>query len=195
MSRHILIDLNELTILKAVDGADALKRCEYWADILIPKGEFYICGHEKRDLATFNFDELAIIYSKATDRKMRWREYRDAIMAVGELMELMKPDETDLGALVRKLGRPLKEPDFTPVKDTKKERSSAVTGIPTRPKEGTMTVRAWEAADWYYGQQEPKDIDAKELREMVVTACVENGVNKSTAGTQFGKWKRHQQMS
>lgn len=195
MTRHILIDLNELTILKVVDGEDALKRCEYWADILIPKGEFYICGHEKRDLATFDFDELRILFNNATDRIMRGREYRDAVMQVSELLESMKPDDTNLGALVRKLGRPLKEPDFTPAKESKKERASSAGGIPTRPKEGTMTVRAWEAADWYYSQQEPKDLDSKELREMVVTACVENGVNKSTAGTQFGKWKRHQQMS
>jgi len=53
-----------------------------------------------------------------------------------------------------------------------------------------MTARVWEAADWYYDQQDDKDLTSKELRDEVVQACVLGGVNSSTATTQFGKWKK-----
>ena len=112
------------------------------------------------------------------------------IELVKHVIDQMKPAEETVGQLVRKLGKPLKEQSFTPVKEKPEPKSKQSGGIPTRPKAGTMTARVWEAADWLYSQQESKDCNAKSLRDEVVKVCVDNGVNGSTASTQFAKWKK-----
>lgn len=55
----------------------------------------------------------------------------------------------------------------------------------TRPAPGSKTVVPWEVADrlWSEGQR-----DIKALRKLVVAECVKQGVNSSTAGTQYGHW-------
>ncbi len=188
--KSVLIDINKMTILKVVDSDDSIRRCEYWADILIPKAEFYICGDAKRDLTTFSFLELQMLYRNQKEREIMGTDYGRAIEQVHDVLIEIIPDETTLGQLVKKLGKPLKEPDFTPVKEKPEPKSKQAGLIPTRPKAGTMTERVWQAADWFYSQQNPQDCNSKVLRDDVINACVDSGLNSSTASTQFAKWKK-----
>jgi len=190
MARCFLFDLNKMIVLKTVSGEDAVRRCEYWADILIPKDEFYVCGDMKRDLASFSELELRLLYRNLENREVMGHTYARVLEQVHDVMGKLQEDETTLGQLVKKLGKPLKEPDFTPVKEKPEPKSKQVGAIPSRPKEGSLTARVWEAADWLYSQQNPQDINSKSLRDDVIKVCTDNGVNPSTASTQYAKWKK-----
>jgi hypothetical protein len=56
-----------------------------------------------------------------------------------------------------------------------------------RPAAGTSTGKVWDIADKL--AKGVKDVASKEFRTKVVEACVKEGINQSTAGVQFGKWK------
>lgn len=57
----------------------------------------------------------------------------------------------------------------------------------TRPKAGTTTAKVWDIADEEH-KKHPKD-DIKALRARIMARCEKEGINDSTAATQFGKWK------
>ena len=54
-----------------------------------------------------------------------------------------------------------------------------------RPKAGTKTGRVWEIAD---GISATNEAPAK--RKEVVEAAVKEGINSSTAATQYGRWRK-----
>ena len=60
---------------------------------------------------------------------------------------------------------------------------------PNRPREGTTTAHVWDIADGMHASDPGLGIDSKEFRTCVIDQCVEAGINKSTAATQYGKWK------
>ena len=53
-----LIDLNKLEVIKTTDCKEAVRQLEYWAEILIPKSDFYIGD----DLNSFTPSELMWLY-------------------------------------------------------------------------------------------------------------------------------------
>lgn len=63
-------------------------------------------------------------------------------------------------------------------------------GAPSVPKGGT-TARVWTIADEILMKEDRKEItNIKALRAEIIAACEAEGINKSTAGTQYSKWKR-----
>lgn len=56
----------------------------------------------------------------------------------------------------------------------------------TRPAGGT-TKKVWDIADGV--KNENPTLEAKALRPLIIAACEAEGINSSTAGTQFAKWK------
>ncbi len=62
-----------------------------------------------------------------------------------------------------------------------------------RPKDGTTAAIIWGYADVAMIDMPDEGIDGKKLRAWVINSAVEgDSVNKSTATTQFGKWKKYQ---
>lgn len=55
-----------------------------------------------------------------------------------------------------------------------------------RPAGGT-TKKVWEIADAL--KERNPSLSPKELRPKIIEACTEEGINESTAGTQYSKWK------
>lgn len=62
----------------------------------------------------------------------------------------------------------------------------APSGPATRPKGGT-TARVWEICDTHEVARNGGDIKA--MRSSIIAACEAEGINKSTASVQYGKWK------
>lgn len=182
MSRHILIDLNEMTVLKAVDSVDALKCCEYWADILIPKGEFYICGTEKRDLTIFDDEEIRRLINSLADLKRKPNSYSEVLGVLRELMDAMYVDDKTIKQLKRKLGHKLKEQPVLPVGKLKKAPA-----IPKRPASGTDAVKPWEAADWFFKKQK----NFVKVWKKTMAICKKEGLTEKMINKQFGLWKAH----
>lgn len=62
-----------------------------------------------------------------------------------------------------------------------------------RPKDGTTAAVIWGCADVAMVDMPDEGLDGKKLRLRVINEVVEShSVNKSTATTQFGKWKKYQ---
>lgn len=55
----------------------------------------------------------------------------------------------------------------------------------SRPKAGSSTGKVWDIAD----EIAVSITDEKALRKSVIDKCVQEGINKSTASVQFGKWR------
>lgn len=69
-----------------------------------------------------------------------------------------------------------------------RERSS---GAAARPKAGTSTGQVWDIAD-EVSATFTNDKTGKAVRKEVIERCEAAGINKSTAGVQFGKWAASQ---
>lgn len=65
--------------------------------------------------------------------------------------------------------------------------TGAASSTPSAPKGGT-TARVWAIADAVVEEKGAGDIKA--LRATIIATCEAEGINKSTAGTQYSKWKR-----
>lgn len=65
----------------------------------------------------------------------------------------------------------------------KKEKAPNQNGV-TMPQKG-VTARVWEIADYY-----SKETGAPAERADVLAACENEGINPSTATTQYGRWRR-----
>lgn len=68
-------------------------------------------------------------------------------------------------------------------------RSSAATSnAGNRPRNAGATGKVWEIADATMAEH-PAIKDPKQLRPLIIEACVKAGINAATAATQFSKWK------
>ena len=54
-----------------------------------------------------------------------------------------------------------------------------------QPSKGTTSARIWEIADYY-----TTETGSPAVRGDVVGACVAEGLNSSTASTQYGRWRK-----
>lgn len=62
------------------------------------------------------------------------------------------------------------------------------TPVPTKPRKAGATAKVWEIADVVLTEVGSEDIKA--LRAAIMDACITDGINKATAGTQYSKWKK-----
>ena len=80
----------------------------------------------------------------------------------------------------------LKDDDPLPPKDEYVPRAPREnSGFSDRPKAGSTTGKVWDIAD----NLSITITDDKALRKSVIAECEAQGINKSTASVQFGKWK------
>lgn len=191
----ILIDCDKLLFLKA---ADSVKQLEYWAEILCPDSDFLIADTEKRIYSAFTEMELKVLYGNTIMQDLRhivpasYNKLLNEVVKLGETLEL---DPTPVSDLETKLGRPLGKPDPRPIKEkpgkkapTKSSGKTSSSGPAKRPKPGSATGKVWDIADKVLESSGYGPYD-KALRNLVVAECVKEGINSSTAATQFGKWK------
>lgn len=209
MSNIHLINTDTMTVLKSANGDDAVKKLEYWADILIPKNEFYICGGKCNSLVTWNEEELRQMYFSTTGtelvtpRSSALESYSVVLERISHWLDQSEVDDTDLFSLELKLGHKLKEQDFKPQPEksgNKAAKASSGKSKPvTRPKEGTTSAQVWDAADYYYKEAQTSEKrythNDPEFRDIVIDACVKWEINRSTATTQFSRWKKHHQQA
>lgn len=75
----------------------------------------------------------------------------------------------------------------TPTKPPREPRVPRAPGA--APAAGSKTGKVWELADKALAACKGKLGDAKAFRAGVIAMCDKEGINKSTASVQFGKWK------
>lgn len=106
-------------------------------------------------------------------------DYATLVKQCVEKLETFPVDPTPLRELEQELAK-LVPPEEAPV-----ERPEPVATV--RPAATNTTGQVWEIADLIY-EKRGKVID-KETRTQIIEQCVANGINTSTAATQYAKWK------
>ena len=187
----LLIDLDKMKIIKVCEGKDYVRRLEYWADLLIPKSEFYIGGGIKRELSVFTLMELKMLHRNTSGEQLTNDDYKRAIASVHQLGENMDPDEDTLGTLVKRLKRPLAEQTAKPQKE-KIISKKRPTPLAIRPRAGTVTAKVWEIADEMKAGDPGLGFESKDFRKCVIEECRKDSINLATAATQFAKWRSDQ---
>jgi hypothetical protein len=66
-------------------------------------------------------------------------------------------------------------------------QSNPSTYVP--PKGGSKTGRVWQIAEPIYEKAQDKN-NWKAIRKDIISACIAEGINESTASVQFGKWRK-----
>lgn len=180
----LIIDPNKMQIVKK---CETLQQAEYWADILLPDSDYKMVEPIPKHFTSFEYEELLRLYARFDDRQLpRSTEYKDLLQRCLTFADEMEVDNTTIPVLNKKLGRePTKlELPKNPPGTEKPNKTSSVparsSGPGNRPKEGTTTGRVWEIADNMPNAS----------RSDIIEACINEGINKATASTQYGKWKK-----
>lgn len=185
MARSILIDIENMKIVAASDQLKSAKCISILADIMKLADNYLVLGSTAKSFkAAFSFDEMVTLYGNTTGTEVK-RTMHDA-MAYGceRLATNFNADERTCEELEKALGRP-----FVVVKTPAPERQSKseFKGTITRPKAGTVTGRVWEICDKIL------EVGGKiPTKDGMLLMTGKEGINPSTAMTQFGKWKATQ---
>ncbi|AUR88739.1 hypothetical protein NVP2117O_61 [Vibrio phage 2.117.O._10N.261.45.E9] len=182
----LLIDLDGLRLPKA---CKTTKQGAYWADILLPKKEYHLCSLEGKSFSVLSEAELRTLILNETGSEMSESMSYDKLVEKAKwCAEQLEVDATEEAVLAKKLGREITPIQPIPQPEKKGRKTNPATSggkAPTRPKAGTATGRVWDLADSVHTKV-GDDIE----KQMVVDLCVAEGINPSTAGTQFGKWRK-----
>jgi hypothetical protein len=197
MDHIVLIDNENLCFIKATPTAE---QAQMWADILIPTSDYYITNVDSlRSLSVYTPYELRLLYQNTVgepvNESIKYQVLLEGIQKLG--LDLIV-DETPLATLGNKAKRCSKETKAA-VKETKKQadgnptkpektKEPSISKPAKRPKEGSMTGKVWAVADALH-----TETGTIPDRKAVIAACEAEGVNPSTASTQYGKWKKHLQ--
>lgn len=184
--KSVLIDLGCCEIIAATEGDKDVSRLEYLADIMIPNSDYYIGCDMIEHLEVFTPTEL-LLMCKNHDIPILDDPQRQKVH-IFNYCQAFEVNTESLKALQKRLGRGLAEVSPLPVKD--KETRQRKGAAPKRPSPGTKTARVWDISDEIYKTDLTAAVDSKEFRNKVVDACVLDGINGSTASTQFSKWRR-----
>jgi len=194
--RYMLIDTT------TVEGTRLLAIAPLRAAQLLGKVEQLANGRtviappvEGRGFAKLDMLQLQYLFWN-TFQEVPPNEFSQACQVCLERFTAMPDTPADIDALERQVA--LLAPDNSEAASSggspvaTKVRSSAPS---VRPAGTSTTGKVWEVADQIFGEQDPKSANWKVVREAIVKACEELGINGATAATQYSKWKKAKEGS
>lgn len=199
-----------LDILEAIKGRPLGPHCYPYNEVInhvraeVEKATWLICPFEPNALIRqacliapddakprkFNPDgEESIVVKKWTMEPQTKRPRRESAYATGFLNQghgegILEEEPQSLPTRPDKPTRAQHAPK--PAKEPRAMRSAEEISA-GRPAAQSKTGMVWIIADRV--RAEHKKAAGKELRNLVISACLAEGVNKGTASVQFGKWK------
>ena len=157
------------------------------------ENDFLIIGCTAKEFSSFSQAEIEKISFNLTGQKVQFKSYSAARKAIAtEAFELVEMSDTDVSNVsVRKVKIPPKteqseKPKMTeantaaPTKTGPRKKSESRNGV-SRPSPTSKTGRIWEIADSMPNAN----------RKDVLEVAVAEGINASTASTQYGNWRRY----
>lgn len=204
MANYLVMD-NDM--MRMVALAPTVLQATYIGEIYCRNTDFSVDSiNERRWLSRYTEMELRILYYGITGKGLpSSAPYADVLRLVyDEMMEhLPELNETPVETLIEILGRDLSvnpnpvipEPDHEARRAASTPKTTASAPKRTggggstggKPKGGT-TARVWEIADAILADVGSDDL--KLLRSNIIAKCEDEGINSSTAGTQYSKWKK-----
>jgi len=185
MEKSVLIDLEKNRIhalTKDVQAAAQLAKMDNLA-------RCYMCAPTVNAFHKFETRYLRAFYTQMTGQDATLIVSRTILIA--GILEVLEQQETRVVDTLITVD--LNDP--TPMELDKAPRKAPREAAPRkeagRPKAGSATGRVWEIADGVIAAG-THNLSDKGLRGAVVGAAVAEGINPSTAGVQFLKWKKSQ---
>lgn len=182
-TRYMLIDVTTpeaTTILKVA----TLREVTLWGHIYKQQGKKVIAPPvEGRGFAKLEKLNLQYLYWSLLQTTPP-EDYAELVKTALYAVNAIAPDPTTFDDLMReitRLGINLEDPT-TPTPKVEKDPNAP----PSRPKATTTTGLVWQLADEEFekaGNQMPD-------RAKVIASCETEGINASTAATQYAKWKK-----
>jgi len=177
------------------------------ADAKMPYDDYYICACTVDFLKPFNSRELLDIVianePKGTKHNFKTRgEIEKCTVGIMYKTPLTTESPEMFQATIQKRTGNTKMTDLNQEVAQEEVATEAVAEAPatvepvkveqekangvTRPKAGSKTGRVWEIAE---------QLGEEVTRKGVVDTCVAEGINPSTASTQYGKWRKFNGMT
>lgn len=197
MTTSVVVDLAKMALLKA---APSIRQAEYWAEILC-KGDFVITGTTNRSYSRFSEPEL-----RQLTGFQGHCTYGELVGYAAQAAAALPVDETPLDALQARLPRQriaTQEGDIPAALLPPALAQSAATGKPWEAAKPTppflrepkapgppakgATARVWAICDAKAAVMNPV---SSQFRDICKGTAETEGINPSTFGVQFGKWKK-----
>lgn len=174
------------------------------AYVRIPPGQRAVVGHIKTaaTLSALGLEEMGALYETLSGQPAKGVAYSGRLKRVQELLMQLPEDKVTLTKAENmnpqweRGDEPVEEKGASRTAMRKREPGAAPAPVSrqapkpnARPKEGTTTGRVWVIADMVL-QERPGEAGTKSFRAGVVARCQEEGINSSTASTQYGKWNK-----
>ena len=175
-----LINVDTMALLKA---APTLEQAEQWRILLAPKANYFVAGSLdlNEHLGVFRYAQLKR-FSVNLELKNIRKSNGELLQAVATHLNSVEVDATTLADLQKQTG-------ITEIVDGVVDHADHVEEAPrkqspiVRPSRG-VTLQCWELYD---ALKETTPI----VRADYLKQAIDQGVNKSTASVQFGKWKTY----
>lgn len=184
MAHSILIDIQNMKIIAASKQDDSAKCLAIIADLVKAPDNHLIIGIEDHWFKErFTFEEMKRLYSNTSGDEIKRALPETVLYGCVRLAEHFPIDERSSNELLTELGRPFITSKL-PIPERNINKSSSSEKSYNRPKEGTTTRRVWDICD-----EMKKDFNEIPKKYEVVDSCVKEGINPSTASTQYSKWR------
>lgn len=172
----LAIDIESLTIVAV---APSEEQAVLWAEVKCPEGSIAVVNNAS-SYSILTEEELRRLLTKATGAKVEG----------GTLSQLKEYISTRLQSLPADPTPAEKILEIIAAKSGNACNEAQAKNTPIRRAAGGVTAAVWQIADQC--SQQYADVSIPELRKIIIDKCVENGINFSTASTQYARWKKSQ---
>lgn len=164
---YIAVDVDALNIIAVAPSAE---QAMLWAEIKSPDSSVaLIC--DGRSLSILKEEELRLLLFNTTGAKIKGGTYSQIIEYIRDRLQTLPSDNTPAEDLLRRLKNNI---------DTCLDHPS--------PKAGTVSSAVWKICRDISDQY--SFLSEKEIRQKIIDRCCEEGINFSTASTQYARWKK-----
>ena len=197
----MLFLISNFKILKVVKTEE---QAFYFADLLSAKDDYYINDLTVKGLDGFTDAELRTIHNNHIEDYQAKIEWKRSVLvgAILNIMTEMEVDETPIYQLRAKLKREPLAPKIEPLSDAQRlsllgdatqagkgvqsaQRSTASTSGTKRPKPETTSGRIWAQCDLILNA-----VGFASVKSDIMDWGVTEDINPSTVRTQYGHWRR-----
>lgn len=164
---YIAIDVDALNIISVAPTAE---QALLWAEIKSPNASVaLIC--DGKSLSILREEELRTLVFNTTGAKVKGGTYGQVLEYIKDRLQTLPCDNTPAEELLKRL----------------KSNVEVCLDQPS-PRAGTATGAVWKICRDISDQY--SSLSEKEIRQKIIDRCCEEGINFSTASTQYARWKK-----
>lgn len=172
----LAIDIESLSIVAV---APSEEQAVLWAEVKCPEGSIAVVNNPS-SYSILTEEELRRLLTKATGAKVEGGTLSQLKEYVSARLQSLPADSTPAEKIL----------EIIAAKSGNACNEAQAKSSPVRRAAGGVTAAVWQIADQC--SQQYGDVSIPELRKIIIDKCVQNGINFSTASTQYARWKKSQ---